>query len=185
MTNTSFESDVAFIEALAELLNKSGLAELSVKREYGENDRLNVRVSKYAAQTAAQPVAVAAPSAVAAPAAPPPDTAAYEAARSAMVPGATANDAITIATELVQSADLKQVNVEVIPADITEDTGLITVRVDVPIAGNSWVTPQIFFPNATVSSEVTLMCERSPLIRLTALPALKAKKTQMNNNSGL
>ena len=46
MTNTSFESDVAFIEALAELLNKSGLAELSVKREYGENDRLNVRVSK-------------------------------------------------------------------------------------------------------------------------------------------
>ncbi|MCA9135183.1 MAG: pilus assembly protein [Planctomycetales bacterium] len=113
------------------------------------------------------------------------DTAAYEAARSAMVPGATANDAITIATELVQSADLKQVNVEVIPADITEDTGLITVRVDVPIAGNSWVTPQIFFPNATVSSEVTLMCERSPLIRLTALPALKAKKTQMNNNSGL
>ena len=80
MTNTSFESDVAFIEALAELLNKSGLAELSVKREYGENDRLNVRVSKYAAQTAAQPVAVAAPSAVAAPAAPPPDTAAVGAA---------------------------------------------------------------------------------------------------------
>ncbi|MCB2095847.1 MAG: acetyl-CoA carboxylase biotin carboxyl carrier protein [Rhodobacteraceae bacterium] len=87
MTNTSFESDVAFIEALAELLNKSGLAELSVKREYGENDRLNVRVSKYAAQTAAQPVAVAAPSAVAAPAAPPPDTAAVGAAGPAPAAG--------------------------------------------------------------------------------------------------
>lgn len=44
-------SDVAFIEALAELLNKNNLAEVSVKREYGENDSLNVRVSKYLAPT--------------------------------------------------------------------------------------------------------------------------------------
>ncbi len=49
MTKTPHESDVAFIQALAELLNESNLAELSVKREYGENDSLNVRVSKYAA----------------------------------------------------------------------------------------------------------------------------------------
>jgi acetyl-CoA carboxylase biotin carboxyl carrier protein len=72
MTNTPHESDVAFIEALAELLNKSGLAELSVKREYGENDRLNVRVTKYAAQMAAQ----SAPVAAAVPFAPPPIAAA-------------------------------------------------------------------------------------------------------------
>ncbi|MFN0114551.1 MAG: acetyl-CoA carboxylase biotin carboxyl carrier protein [Paracoccaceae bacterium] len=43
------DSDVAFIQALAELLNNNDLAELSVKREYGEHDSLNVRVSKYAA----------------------------------------------------------------------------------------------------------------------------------------
>ena len=68
MTKTPHESDVAFIQALAELLNQNDLAELSVKREYGENDSLNVRVSKYAAPA---PVATyAAPAMPAAPAAP-------------------------------------------------------------------------------------------------------------------
>ena len=62
MTKPTHDSDVAFIEALADLLNKNELAELSVKREYGENDSLNVRVTKYAAQAAA-PMAIAAPSA--------------------------------------------------------------------------------------------------------------------------
>jgi acetyl-CoA carboxylase biotin carboxyl carrier protein len=61
MTQTPHESDVAFIQALAELLNQNDLAELSVKREYGENDSLNVRVSKYNA--APVPVAYAVPAA--------------------------------------------------------------------------------------------------------------------------
>lgn len=67
MTKPQIDSDVAFIEALAELLNKSGLAELSVKREYGENDSLNVRVTKYAASVA--PTLPAAPAAAPVPAA--------------------------------------------------------------------------------------------------------------------
>ncbi|MDE3122429.1 MAG: acetyl-CoA carboxylase biotin carboxyl carrier protein [Paracoccaceae bacterium] len=48
MTKDLHENDVAFIQALAELLNKNDLTELTVKREYGENDSLNVRVSKQA-----------------------------------------------------------------------------------------------------------------------------------------
>lgn len=63
MTKTPHESDVAFIQALAELLNQNNLAELSVKREYAENDSLNVRVSKYTAPAA--PVTYAAPAAAA------------------------------------------------------------------------------------------------------------------------
>ncbi len=39
-------ADVDFIRALAELLNRNELTEISVKREYGENDVLNVRVSR-------------------------------------------------------------------------------------------------------------------------------------------
>ena len=75
MTKTPHESDVAFIQALAELLNQNNLAELSVKRDYAENDSLNVRVSKYsAAPAAAVPMMAAAPAAPAvagpAPAAP-------------------------------------------------------------------------------------------------------------------
>jgi acetyl-CoA carboxylase biotin carboxyl carrier protein len=46
MTNNRNEADVDFIKALAELLNANDLTELNVKREYGENDSLNVRVSK-------------------------------------------------------------------------------------------------------------------------------------------
>jgi acetyl-CoA carboxylase biotin carboxyl carrier protein len=75
MSNKSHESDVAFIKALAELLNENDLTELSVKREYGEDDTLHVRVSRkgeavtYAAAPA--PVAHAAPAAAAAAAAAP------------------------------------------------------------------------------------------------------------------
>ena len=43
------DADVAFIAALAELLNKNDLTELSVKREYGPDDSLDVRVVKTAA----------------------------------------------------------------------------------------------------------------------------------------
>lgn len=76
------DGDVAFIQSLAELLNASDLAELSVKREYGEHDRLTVSLSKQGKQVAMQammptpaqaapaPSAPSAPSAAAAPAAP-------------------------------------------------------------------------------------------------------------------
>jgi acetyl-CoA carboxylase biotin carboxyl carrier protein len=78
MSKHSPDADVAFIQALAELLNKNELTELSVKREYAEDDSLEVRVVKQAnivtTQVAAAPVAYAAsspaaPAALAAPAA--------------------------------------------------------------------------------------------------------------------
>jgi acetyl-CoA carboxylase biotin carboxyl carrier protein len=46
MSKHTPDADVAFIQALAELLNKNDLTELSVKREYGEDDSLEVRVVK-------------------------------------------------------------------------------------------------------------------------------------------
>ncbi len=72
MTDTKHEADVAFIKALAELLRENDLTELQVKREYGEEDSLNVRVSR-AAPVASAPVQVAVPAAapVAAPVAAP------------------------------------------------------------------------------------------------------------------
>jgi acetyl-CoA carboxylase biotin carboxyl carrier protein len=77
MTKNNRDQDVEFIKALAELLNENDLTELSVKREYGEDDTLNVRVSR--ATTVVQQVA--APAAVAAPVATAP---------AAAVPGAVA-----------------------------------------------------------------------------------------------
>ena len=76
---TSHDSDVSFIQALAELLRKNDLSELQVKRDYGEHDSLNVRVSRHAApviQPAPTPApahtAVPAPAAASAPDAPAP-----------------------------------------------------------------------------------------------------------------
>ena len=78
MPNETHETDVAFIKALAELLNENDLTELSVKREYGEDDTLNVRVSRKPETAAvAAPVQSApaqAPAAAQAPAEPAPDT---------------------------------------------------------------------------------------------------------------
>lgn len=69
MTEKSHDQDVAFIRALAELLNANDLTELQVKREYGEDNALNVLVSRMqSAAPVAAPVAVAAPAAAPAPA---------------------------------------------------------------------------------------------------------------------
>ncbi|WP_300014189.1 acetyl-CoA carboxylase biotin carboxyl carrier protein [uncultured Roseobacter sp.] len=73
MTKKNHDADVAFIQALAELLRENDLTELQVKRDYGADDSLNVRVSRHLQQ--AQPVVsqIAAPApAAAAPAAPAP-----------------------------------------------------------------------------------------------------------------
>ena len=80
MTDKTHDSDVAFIRALAELLRENDLTELQVKRDYGEDDSLNVRVSRV------QPVIQPAPVAHAAPMAPAPVAAATPA------PAAAASD---------------------------------------------------------------------------------------------
>ncbi|WP_394178005.1 acetyl-CoA carboxylase biotin carboxyl carrier protein [Yoonia maritima] len=84
---TSHDSDVSFIQALAELLRENDLTELQVKRDYAENDSLNVRVSRQT-QTVVQasvPAVAPAPVAAAAPAAAAPAT---ESADPASHPGA-------------------------------------------------------------------------------------------------
>lgn len=67
-TDKHHEGDVAFIRSLAELLNESELNEISVKREYGEHDRLTVSLTKqgkqvvYASAPAAAPQPASMPS---------------------------------------------------------------------------------------------------------------------------
>jgi acetyl-CoA carboxylase biotin carboxyl carrier protein len=63
MTKNTHDADVAFIRALAELLNENDLTELQVKRDYAEDDSLNVRVSRKPPQqvmAAPQPLQAAA-----------------------------------------------------------------------------------------------------------------------------
>ena len=63
MTKKTRDQDIAFIQALADLLKSNELTELEVMREYGEDDTLNVRVSQVknvALQPIAAPVALTA-----------------------------------------------------------------------------------------------------------------------------
>ncbi|WP_294230758.1 acetyl-CoA carboxylase biotin carboxyl carrier protein [uncultured Shimia sp.] len=83
MSKQNHDSDVAFISALAELLRENDLTELEVMREYGEDDSMNVRVSRQTQVVAAAPVAMAAPAAAAPVAA---------AAPAAAAPAATSQD---------------------------------------------------------------------------------------------
>ena len=63
MANKTHDGDVAFIKALAELLNDNDLTELEVMREYGDDDSLSVTVSRAAPAIAAPAPVQAAPAA--------------------------------------------------------------------------------------------------------------------------
>ena len=83
----SHDSDVSFIQSLAELLRANDLTDLKVKREYGENDRLDVHVSRQTQVVMQAAAPAAAAPAMAAPAAAP-AAAADAAADPASHPGA-------------------------------------------------------------------------------------------------
>lgn len=66
MSKQSTDADIAFIKALAEILNTNELTEISVKRDYAEDDSLDVRVVKQAnvvTMTQAAPAMMAGPAA--------------------------------------------------------------------------------------------------------------------------
>ena len=114
------------------------------------------------------------------------DTAAYEGARSAMVPGATADEASQAARALLVAAGLKSSTITVTPLVVTESTPLITVRVEIPISQNAWISPT-WFKKSKVTSETTLFCERPPMVQLTGIPqmqAMSAKAKKAKGSSG-
>jgi acetyl-CoA carboxylase biotin carboxyl carrier protein len=68
MTKKPNENDVVFIQALAELLSSEALTEIEVNRLYGEDNSLNVRISKaqnvtHVTAAPAAPLATSAPTA--------------------------------------------------------------------------------------------------------------------------
>jgi len=91
MSNSNHDADVAFIQSLAELLRENDLTELQVKREYGEDDSLNVRVSRHMGQQVAVQTLSAAP----APAAP------VAAAQAAAAPADPADDPGAVPSPMV------------------------------------------------------------------------------------
>jgi Flp pilus assembly protein TadG len=88
------------------------------------------------------------------------DNAAYEAARTAMVPGATAAEAKAKANALLNIVGARSAKVTVNPTVIDENTKEVTVVVDIPLKSNGLITPR-FTSKTVLHSESTLKTERA------------------------
>lgn len=88
------------------------------------------------------------------------DNAAYEAARAAMVPGASAADATAKATSLLKIVGARGATISITPATLTTSTKDVTVAIDLPMNKNGLITPR-FTSKTTLHSESTLRTERA------------------------
>jgi len=87
------------------------------------------------------------------------DNAAYEASRKAIVPGATADQAIAEANRLLTAVGARGASVSVNPPVLGIDTRSVTVTVEVPMDQNALVLPR-FTSSMVLRAESTLRTER-------------------------
>jgi hypothetical protein len=85
---------------------------------------------------------------------------AYEGARAAMVPGATATDAKAKADSILKIVGARGAKVTITPSALTPTTTEVTVAVDVPMRRNGLIVPR-FTSKTTLHSESTLRTERA------------------------
>ena len=86
------------------------------------------------------------------------DNAAYEAARHAMVPGATAAEAKAKANSLLNIVGTRGARVTVNPPTLGPNVESVAVTVEVPMAQNGWIAPR-FSAAATMRSVSTMRTE--------------------------
>ena len=96
------------------------------------------------------------------------DHAAYLAARVAIVPGVDAAEVIARAEAHLGAVGIVGASVSVTPAVIEDDTTVVEVQVTMPIAANSFITPQ--FVTGNLIGRSALMTERSPMQMSANLP---------------
>ena len=87
------------------------------------------------------------------------DNAAYEAARRSIVPGATSVDVIAEATSIMNAVGARNINVNVDPTTITNDTQEINVTVTVPVVGNGWLSPVFFADSDVLTGQCRMLRE--------------------------
>jgi Flp pilus assembly protein TadG len=88
------------------------------------------------------------------------DNAAYEAARNAMVPGATAAEAVAKANSILRVVGTRGARVTINPTALGPEVDSINVRIDIPLSQNGWVVPR-FTRSSTLTAQSTLRTERA------------------------
>jgi Flp pilus assembly protein TadG len=88
------------------------------------------------------------------------ENAAYEAARTAMVPGATSAEAKAKANNLLNIVGARDATVTISPATVTPATKEVTVSIDIPMNKNGLIAPR-FTGKTTLHAKSTLRTERA------------------------
>jgi Flp pilus assembly protein TadG len=88
------------------------------------------------------------------------DNAAYEAARTAMVPGATVAEAKAKANNLLGIVGARSASITVTPSELTPETDQVTVAIDIPMNENGLIVPR-FTSAKTLHCSSTLRTERA------------------------
>ncbi len=86
------------------------------------------------------------------------DSAVYEAARSAIIPGGTSTGAQDEARRILAIIGVSRPTIVVSPSRIDRDTPQVTVRITVPLDANSY-GPQQYFAGSSITRELTLRRE--------------------------
>ena len=85
--------------------------------------------------------------------------AAYEAARLAMVPGATSAEAKAEANRILAVLGTKNTTVTINPTNVSEADDQITVEISIPFSDNAFLLP-MFVGNFNIQAQSTLSTER-------------------------
>ena len=88
------------------------------------------------------------------------DNAAYEAARTIIVPGATPAEAKKKAKNMLSVVGARGATINISPSTIDEETKQVTVAIDVPMSKNGLIAPR-FTSKTVLHSESTLKTERA------------------------
>ncbi len=83
------------------------------------------------------------------------DNAVYEAARVAIIPGATQSEAIAEARRLLNSVGIQAPSITITPSVLAKDTPQVTVQITVPMNANSYVPPQ-YFAGRSITRQLTM-----------------------------
>ena len=95
--------------------------------------------------------------------------ASYLAARKAMIIGARRQDIVDEAELHLQNLGITGGNVNVNPSTITDTTQIVEITVDVPVTGNSWISPVYF--GGTLSGRTRMLTDRIASEMAAALPS--------------
>ena len=87
------------------------------------------------------------------------DTAAYEASRAAIIPGATVAQAEATANRILSAVGTRGATITVDPPNLGPDTTSVTVEVQVPMRPNAIIVSR-FTGDTVLRSESTLRTER-------------------------